>query len=161
MGWGAAHFSRKLQGSVEVDWLDPQIPVSHWAMISLQHERTGWFFVQPMGGASRTRHLHIFLNDLAIMRDADEARVLRFLAAGVKARRAKHNIESLPLARRLAGIDRRRPALEIGLGLAATGIDPAAIPVFGFLHAPTVQHLNLVADRKSTRLNSSHVSESR
>src|SRR5207245_1272868 len=103
--------------------------VSDWPMISLQHEGASRFFIQPVGSAGGARGFNVFLNHLAVVSHFDESGIFDFLAAGVEARGAEQDIKALPLARRLAGIDRWRAAFEIGFGFAATGIDAAAIAV--------------------------------
>lgn len=117
-------------------------------MIALQHERARRLLVKPVGRASRARNFHIFVNNLAVVSHSNKARIFNFFPAGIESRRSEDNIEGLPLARRLAGVDRRRAALEIGFGFAATGIDSAAIAVFWLLHAPTVQNLNFITPLK-------------
>src|SRR5260370_21492596 len=76
-------------------------------MIALEHERA----LGPLGAAQRCRgralDLDVFVNDLAVVDDLQEASVGGFLALAIKARGLEGDIEGLPFAGRLAGVEAR------------------------------------------------------
>src|SRR5438552_1394476 len=93
-----------------------QIPESNRAVISLEHDRAGRLFLERHGAARWAVEFHVFMDDLAVVDDFDHFCVLDFFAGGIETGRSKGDIEGLPLARRLAGIDARRMSFD---GLAA------------------------------------------
>ena len=95
-------------------------------MISLEQDRAGRLFLLRKSAAGRAGEFDIFVDDLAVVNHFHHFRILGLFAVGIEARRAEGDVESLPLACQLAGVDARRVAFDILL------------------------------DRKSTRLNSSH-----
>src|SRR6185436_940674 len=94
------------------------------AVIALQHDRPFGLLVLPRAGPRRAGDFPVLVDDLAVVGDLHEPRRGGLLSGGVEPRRAEDDVEGLPLARRLGGVDLRRMAFVAFLPLAARGVPP-------------------------------------
>src|ERR1035437_4271413 len=123
-----------------------QVPIRHRPVMSLQPDRAGWLLVLGYWTAGRAAEFDVFMDELAVVRELNNLRIGDLPAAGVKAWRAEGDVEGLPLAGRLAGVDARGVPLDVLL------IDPARVNATAFdarililLDPKAVIHLHLIA----------------
>src|SRR4051812_22043654 len=99
-------------------------------MIGLQQERSLRHLLVHPRRAGGMLYLDVLVNHLAVERHLDEAAVDGLLAVLIQAGRAKSDVERLPFAGLLAGVDARGYSLiqvVIFWLLGRAGIDAAAV----------------------------------
>src|ERR1039458_10006825 len=131
---------------LQINRFHPQVPIRHRPVIPLQPDRAGRLLVLGYWPAGRTAEFDVFMDELAVVHELHNLRVGDLLAAGVKAWRAEGDVECLPLAGRLAGVDAWGVAFDVLL------IDPAGVDAATFdarililLSPKAVIHLHLIA----------------
>ena len=122
-----------------------EIAKRHRAMVALDHQRGGGDLVIADRAAGRPADFQVLVDGYAVDFHGQEPGVPALIAGGVEPGRLERNAKILPEPRRLAGVDPRRRAFELGAVLAPPLVDAAAVGEFGPRCAPTVQQLHLVA----------------
>src|ERR1035441_6236578 len=131
---------------LQINRLDPQVPIGHRPVVTLEPDWAGRLLVLCHWSAGGAVELHVFVNNFAVVDDLNNLGVGDLLAAGVKSWRPEGEVERLPLAGRLAGVDAWGMAFDVLL------IDPARVDAAAFdarilvlLYPETVIDLDLIA----------------
>src|ERR1039458_4771549 len=131
---------------LQINRFHPQVPIRHRPVVALQPDGAGRLFALGYWTAGRPAEFDVFMDELAVVHELNNLRIGDLLAAAVKAWRAEGDVECLPLAGRLTGVDARGVALDVLL------IDPPRVNAAAFdarililLDPKAVIHLHLIA----------------
>src|ERR1039458_8556781 len=131
---------------LELNRLNPQVPICYRPVVPLEPDRASRLLVLGHRPARGAVEFDVFVDDLAVVEELHNSRVGDLLAAGVESWRAERDVEALPFAGRLAGIDERGVALDVLL-IDPTRVDAAAFDsrILILFDAETVIDLHLIA----------------